>query len=156
MKKALIKPWNLAGILFFVGLFGCASTIATYDHYAYVQTTDLKVEALALMDKAVDSAIKYLPAIEGIEMKLNKAYEYEKGRPKNEITSNMWELLKNPDKHLLGGVLKRWRDEKQLSAGFIENEKKIISDAFDIISGLESKKLNPSDAQSLFQKIGAK
>jgi hypothetical protein len=143
----------MIGLVIFLGLLGCASTISTYDQYAYIQTTSLKVEALSLMDKAVDSVGQYLPAIEEIEMKLNKAYEYEKGRPNNEISTQMWEILRSPDKHLLGGVFKRWRDEKRLNAGFIDNEKKIIGKAFDIIAELESKKIKQSDAQLNFQKL---
>jgi hypothetical protein len=153
MKTTYLKSGSMVGLLCILGLLGCASTISTYDQYAYVQTTNLKVEALALMDKAVDSVSKYIPAIEDIEMKLNKAYEYEKGRQKNEISTQMWEILKSPDKHLLGGILKRWRDEKQLGAGFIANEKKIIGEAFDIIAELESKKIKQTDAQSKFQKL---
>jgi hypothetical protein len=153
MKTSLLKSGSIVGLFCILGLLGCASTISTYDQYAYVQTTNLKVESLALLDKAVDSVSKYIPAIEDIEMKLNKAYEYEKGRQKNEISTQLWEILKSPDKHLLGGVLKRWRDEKQLGAGFITNEKKIIGEAFDIIAELESKKIKQADAQSKFQKL---
>jgi len=153
MKMSFMKFSTLFGPLCFLVLLGCASTISTYDQYAYVQTTSLKVEALALMDKAIDSVSKYLPAIEKIEIKLNKAYEYEKGRPNNEISTQMWEILRSPDKHLLGGLLKRWRDEIRLSAGFIDNEKKLIGEAFDIIAGLESKKIKQPDAQSKFQKL---
>ncbi len=153
MKTVFLKDSSLVGMLCILGLLGCASTISTYDQYAYAQTTSLKVESLALMAKAVDSVNNYLPAISDIQMKLNKAYEYEKGRPNNAISTQMWQTLIDPEKHLLGGFLKRWQDEKRLSAGFIGNETKIIGDAFGFIAELESKKINPNDAQSKFQKL---
>jgi len=53
----------------------------------------------------------------------------------------MWDLLLNTDGHLLGGFLKRWEDKSVLGVTFVNEEKKIISDAFDQIAGLESGKI---------------
>ncbi len=44
---------KLLVVSIFIGLFGCAS-ISQFDQYAYVQTTSLKVDALQVMDMAVD------------------------------------------------------------------------------------------------------
>jgi hypothetical protein len=68
-------------------------------------------------------------------------YEYEKNRPKNEITLKMWDVILNPDGHLLGGFIKRWKNEKKLNAVFIQEEKKMVGEAFDQIAGLESHKI---------------
>lgn len=133
-------------------LLSCSS-IALYDQYAYTQATSLKVDALTLMDMATDDFSNHGDAVNQFQIKLEKAYEYEKGRPKNEISTEMWELLKNPDGNLLGGFIKRWRDEKNLSKGFIDEAKKLVARGFDLIAGLESEKLKPEEANSLFKTL---
>jgi len=80
-------------------------------------------------------------------MEVEKAYEYAKGRPKNEISAQQWEKLKDPDKNLLGGFIKRWMEKETLKKTFIQGAKGIVSDAFDTIIGLESGKIKPSEAR---------
>lgn len=74
-----------------------------------------------------------------------KIYEYEKNRPKNEITIQLWDKLVNKNGHLLGGFLNRWETDTKLGETYIVEAKKLIDKAFDQIAGLESKKLKPSD-----------
>lgn len=125
---------------------GCGSLIATYDHYAYTKTIDIKVELLYLMDKAVAPFESHREDIKILQMKIEKAYEYEKGRPKNEITVTMWEKFKSPDRFLFGGFIKRWKTKETLSEGFIKESKKTVGAAIDQIIGLESGKIKTSDS----------
>lgn len=130
---------------------GC-STISTFDQYAYQQATTLKVDALAIMDLAVDSASNHAAEIRDITIRIDKAYEYVKLRPKNEISAEMWSILKSPEKHLFGGFLKRWESSQVLDSAYIREKKMQIAKAFDLIAELESSKLKPEEAQSLFPK----
>jgi hypothetical protein len=139
-------------IALFVVLHGC-STISPFDQYAYTQTTSLKVDALALMAKATEEAAVHVEAIEQLSIKIDKAYEYEKGRPKNEITSRMWEVLKNPERNLLGGFVKRWREKGKLGQAFIEESKELVAEAFDLISSLESQKIKGDEAAAKSAKF---
>ncbi len=146
MKKtttsSLIR--NLTILILLVSFFGCA-TISSFDQYAYTQTTSLKVDVLNTMDLAVNEYKTQEVTVLDLQTKLQKVYEYEKNRPKNEITLHMWGVLLNPDGHLVGGFLKRWKTDGKLNLTFIDNEKKIVSDAFDQIAGLESHKIKPSE-----------
>ena len=135
---------NLLLLLTMLGFWGCA-TISSFDQYAYAQTTALKVDALQVMDMATDSFALHQKAVADLKINLQKVYEYEKNRPKNEITLQQWDLLLNPEGHLLGGFLQRWEKSSKLGATFVVNAKQIVSDAFDQISGLESHKLKSSD-----------
>jgi hypothetical protein len=137
----------LLSAIFFGAWQGC-STISTFDQYAYTQTTSLKVDALALMGKATEDAAMHTDALEQLTIKIDKAYEYEKGRPKNEITTRMWDVLKNPERNLLGGFVKRWREKGKLSQAFIDEAKELVAEAFDLISGLESQKIKQDDGAS--------
>jgi hypothetical protein len=138
--------------VFLVAFHGCSS-ISLFDQYAYTQATSLKVDALALMGKATEQAPMYNEAIEQLLIKVDKAYEYEKGRPKNEITTRMWDVLKNPDRNLLGGFVKRWREKGQLSQAFIDESKELVGEAFDLISSLESRKIKEDEAAAKFGKF---
>jgi hypothetical protein len=133
-------------ILWAVLLFlGSCKTISVFDQYAYAQATALKVDALNLMDKATETYASQQAGIDAVNTQIEKAYEYEKHRPKNTITVKMWEILKNPDRNLLGGYLKRWKDRSSLSADFIREAKVQVSQAFDLIVELESEKIKPTD-----------
>ena len=146
MKKSISSTLfrSLTLLILLVSVIGCA-TISSFDQYAYTQTTSLKVDALNTMDLAVNEYKIQEATVQELQTKLQKVYEYEKNRPKNEITLKMWDVLLNPDGHLVGGFLNRWQKDGKLSKTFIDNDKKIVSDAFDQIAGLESHKIKPSE-----------
>ena len=131
-------------LTFFISVFGCA-TISQFDQYAYVQTTSLKVDALGLMDLAINDYSEHADEVAELKANLQKIYEYEKNRPKNEITVKMWEKLLDRDGHLIGGFLAKWENQGKQSQVFITEAKKIIGPAFDQIAQLESKKIKPSE-----------
>lgn len=142
--KTISSSIKLIVILAVVGLWACYS-ISLHDHYAYTQATSLKVDSLKLMNKAAEDFSKHEAEVDELLTRIEKAYEYEKARPKNVITTKMWEKLKDPEKNLLGGFLKFWQEKKTLSKTFVEEAKKTVSDAFDQIIGLESGKIKKSE-----------
>ena len=125
--------------------FTACATISSFDQYAYAQTTSLKVDAINTMSMAISNYSTNEKTVQELQTKLQKAYEYEKNRPKNEITLKMWTILLDSNGHLLGGFITRWEKEQKLNAVFIQEEKKIVGDAFDQIAGLESQKIKPTD-----------
>jgi len=118
------------------GLAAC-STIATFDQAAYDKATGAKAEALALTDKATGSYNSHLTEIEAVSLTIDKAYEYDRGRLQNSITVQQWEVLRDPNKNLFGGFIRRWREKGSLKPDYITEKKKDIADAFDQITGLE-------------------
>lgn len=131
--------------LFSMALWGCASSIAFFDQHAYLQSTALKVDALSLMDSARENYAQHAKAVSELKISLEKAYEYELHRPKNEISAQLWAILKDPNKNLLGGFLVRWAASDSLSSVFIQEARGQVAEAFDIIADLESKKIKASD-----------
>lgn len=134
---------NIAMIVLFLTYASCVS-ISSFDQYAYAQTTSLKVDALNLMGLAKDDFSMHQESVREFETKLQKTYAYEKNRPKNEITIKLWDKIKNPEGHLLGGFLSRWEKEKKLNPAFISEAQQLVDVAFDEIAGLESKKIKSS------------
>jgi len=127
-------------------LFVCAalpacSLIAHYDQVAYEHATNAKVDTLALMDKATGSYSDHQKEVEALVNELDKAYEYDRGRQLNRITIAQWDILRDPNRNLVGGFLKMWKAKGTLSPVFVAEKKKQIADAFDQIIQLESGKM---------------
>jgi hypothetical protein len=137
-----------AKLLFFfflcLFLFSCAS-IAPYSTTAYRQAVELKVDALELMSHATSQYVISIPKIYEVTRRVEIAHEFAKGRRKNEISTKQWAIMRDPDRHLLGGFLKRWEEKKVLSRVFVLESMRVVSDAFDTIIGLESRKIKMRD-----------
>jgi hypothetical protein len=138
MKKIALN--KTVAVLAAVLIAGCA-IISPFDQHAYERTTSLKVDALHVMSMATEDYTAHTQDIETLQLNLQKAYEYEKNRPKNEITTQMWALLLNPGEHLLGGFLTLWKEEGKLSETAVLRSQQQVGEAFDKIAGLESKKI---------------
>jgi hypothetical protein len=123
-----------------LSLTSCAS-ISPFNQVAYEQAVTLKVDALTLMSKAREPFRGHRPEVEALVVRVEKAYEFARGRPDNEIATAQWAILKDPDRRLLGGFLRRWEKDSTLSETFIAEAKGLVADAFDTIIGLESGKV---------------
>jgi len=141
-KLRRIRSITILFVIF--SLVGCNS-MSLFDQHAYTQTTSVKVDALNLMDLAVEEYTTHETSVVELQTQLQKIYEYEKNRPKNEFTLKMWDKLLAEDGHLLGGFLNRWKNETKLNEIFIVESKKQVAQAFDYIAGFESEKLKEAD-----------
>jgi hypothetical protein len=137
-------PGLLAAALLAVTI-ACALLIARFDAQSYSQAVSLKVDALALMDSATEPYAPHEAEAKALAVKLDKAFEYAQGKPKNELSARQWQILKDPQRHLLGGFLTRWKTESTLGHAYIQEKKGQVGMAFDQIIGLESGKLKPAD-----------
>jgi len=137
---------NKAGsILIMIFVLLSCSSISVFSPEAYKQAVDLKVESLNLMSSATMPFADYKEEVLLLTTELDKAFEFSKGRPDNEISTEQWEILIDQEGNLLGGFLKRWETEGTLSEMFISEMQLLVSDAFDAIIGLESGKIDPSE-----------
>ncbi|MBI4369153.1 MAG: hypothetical protein HY547_02870 [Elusimicrobia bacterium] len=145
MKKVLRNSTaraRLWALLFIFLESGCA-TISPYDPTSYKTATDIKAEALLLIQKAAEPPAAHKVAIEGLQIKIQQALEYEKGKGgSNSLTFRQWEKLTDPTGGLMGGFLKKWETENAgQSDAFIQGASKNISEAFDEIIRLERHKV---------------
>jgi len=124
-----------------VAIVGCSPLMATFDQASYSQVTSLKVDALALMDKSVEDYSSRTADVAALQLELNKAIEYDKHRPKNQITNEMWTLMSDSTGHLLGGFLVKWKKDGKESAFYLKEKEKQVGEAFDQIAELEIKKI---------------
>ncbi|MDA6070436.1 hypothetical protein NJT12_12470 [Flavobacterium sp. AC] len=119
----------------------CTSTkTALFDHYSYQKTTEIKVETSKLMSQASTPYTSNKEAIEVLFLNIEKLTEYEKSKPNNEITFAMWKILNDKEKNLLAGFFQRWKTKEVLSPTFIEESKKQVLEAVDLLIQYEIKK----------------
>lgn len=130
---------RLLALLLLAGALACAS-IAPFSQVAYEQATSLKAEALLVMGRATEPYARHEAEVAGLTLRMEQAYEYARGRPKNDEATRQWALMKDPQRNLLGGFLRRWQERGTLSPVFIQEAQRVVGDAFDQISGLESGK----------------
>jgi hypothetical protein len=143
VRPKTLASRTLVAVSFCVFLAGC-TLIARYDQVAYEHATSAKVDTLALMSKAAGSYDDHEKEVEALITQLDKAYEYDRGRQLNKLTVAQWDILRDPNRDLVGGFLKMWKAKGSLSATFIAEKKKQIGDAFDQIIQLESGKPRPA------------
>ena len=146
VRPKILASRNLIAVSFCVFLAGC-TLIARYDRVAYEHATSAKVDTLALMSKATGSYDDHAKEVEALITQLDKAYEYDRGRQLNQLTVAQWDILRDPNRDLVGGFLKMWKAKGSLSATFIAEKKKQVADAFDQIIQLESGKPRPVKAK---------
>ena len=121
-------------------LTSCTPLVSQFDATAYRDATSLKVDSLAVMNEAATPYKLHRKEVSKLKVELAKAYEYVKGIPHNEISSQMWERLLDPKGFLLGGFLQRWKEKGSLSPALVKDEEKQVSDGFDKIICLEANK----------------
>ncbi len=119
----------------------CSPAIAPYSFHAYQQAVELKVDSLDLMALAELPFSEQAKSIIALRSRLSKAYEFARGRPRNDHSTEQWEIMLDPEAHLLGGFLTRWEEQGRLSQSFITEALSIVSGGFDAIIGLESGKI---------------
>jgi hypothetical protein len=135
-----------SALLVATALLVACSTISTYDQAAYEHATNAKVDTLALMDKATDSYSSHTKDITALNLELDKAYEYDKGRPLNQITMTSWDVLRGPN-GILNRFLTSWKTSGTLNSTFINDKKAHVGREFDDIIQLESGKIKTPQAQ---------
>ena len=122
-------------------LLSCQSTrTALYDQYSYQQTTAIKAETAMMMDKATSPYGEHQAEVEKLLLEVNQLVEYEKNKPNNEVTYAMWQTLTNKEKNLLAGFFKRWQEKGSFSPMFLEESKKQVMEALDLLIQYEIRK----------------
>lgn len=146
-NKLCRLPICFFALIMLAVLTGCPATISPFNQKAYEQATSLKVEALSVMSKATEPFSKQKASVDALKLDVEKAYEYAKGRPKNEESITQWKIIIDPDRNSLFGFLRHWEEKTTLSPAFINEAKSLVAEGFDAVIELESGKRKESGAQ---------
>ncbi len=121
----------------------CASLIAKFDPFALDLAETLKTGTLLLMGKAVEPYEHHEKEVAALLLRIELASEYAGTKKKNEICLKQWEILKDPNRNMVAGFIKKWKQKGYLNPLFITEAKKVIAHAFDTIIQLEKGKSQP-------------
>ena len=137
MKKHLTYALLFCSIL----LTSCSSIkTAIYDQYSYQQEISLKIETKALLEHATEDYTIYKDQIAHVLLEMEKMEEYEKNKPDNAISYQMWHLMTDADKNSVAGLFKRWKEKGQLSEVFTQEASVQVMEAFDALIKYEVSK----------------
>jgi len=142
--KSLLLPFILS-LFLAINLFGCKPLISLYDQYAYTEAISLKVDMQNLMLES--DSIKYVdakPDISKVNIELQKAYEYAKGRSDNSLSTKQYAILLSED-GFYKSSLRTWQRQNMLlpTAASLKSDK--IGQMLDQIIKLENGKNKASN-----------
>lgn len=131
---------NFYWIFLVIFFANCKPTIALYDQYAYTQATSLKVDMqnLALESDSVSYEVAK-PDIDRVNVELQKAYEYNKGRDLNSLSAKQYEILIS-DKEFYKQFLNNWKTGDKKNATFAQDVSEKIGQLLDQVIKLENGK----------------
>lgn len=125
-------------VLLLALLFASCSSIPDYDQVAYDRATELKADAIRLVQGADTEFAQSTDEVESLRRRMEHAYEYEKGKgDMNVFTVKQYEIMMDPDGGLLYGFLARWEREGKVSSFFAGEVAKLVGQGFDEIIRME-------------------
>ena len=128
----------------FLSLFGCAP-VPDFNQVAYDQSLSIKTDALNLISKASENYSLHQSEIDSLKLNVENAYQFSKTIPNNSATISQWEIIREPNRSSLFGLLERWKSKTSLSDTFISEVKILIASDFNMIIDLENNKKKPSN-----------
>ena len=126
----------------FLFLFGC-TPVPDFNQVAYDQSLSIKTDALKLISKACDNYSDHQSEIDSLKLNVEYAYQFSKTIPNNEETISQWEIIRDPQRSSLFGLLERWKTKTKLSDIFISQVKLLIASDFNTIIDFENNKRKP-------------
>lgn len=126
----------------FLSLFGCAP-VSDFNQVAYNQSISIKTDALNLISKASDNYSDHQSEIDSLKLNVENAYQFSKTIPNNKETISQWEIIRDPQRSSLFGLLERWKSKTKLSDTFITQVKLLIASDFNTIIDFENNKRKP-------------
>jgi hypothetical protein len=126
----------------FLSLVGCAP-VSEFNQLAYQQSVNLKTDALNLISKSNENYIYHGAEIDSLKLNVENAYQYSKTIPNNKETISQWEIIRDPNRSSLFGLLERWKSKTTLSDAFISQVKILIASDFNAIIDFENNKRKP-------------
>lgn len=130
-----IKNLSLV-IVILITLGGCKTF---YDAYSYEETVKVKNQTLMLMDSSIYKYDKYELKIDSLKARITNLFEHQKTRQNNFATIAQWNTLLRTNGTFYN-FFNYWKDQDSIKLIEIDLYKPQMSDSFDKILELETKK----------------
>jgi len=142
----LINKHQVKNNQIFISCIVCISLLMscspTYSPYLYDQTAELKAQSLSVLSNANEPYSKYETRVDLLVGDLESVFQQEKMRKYNKVKIKQWDLLLAPDGYLLNGCLEKWEKDTVMSEEFINLQRKLIGEAFDLIQETEKQRIS--------------
>src|ERR1035437_583943 len=113
----------------FLSVLGC-SPVSEFNQVALDKTVSVKKDALNLISKANEDYESDQSEIDSLKLNVENAYQFSKTIPNNVETIAQWEIIRDPQRSSLFGLLERWKSKTRLSDIFISQVKVLIASDF--------------------------
>jgi hypothetical protein len=143
IEMRIVRSIFPAGVMLVwaVLLSSCQTTrIADADPAALQAAAALKVETVALMAKAGEPFAQHRTEVEAVNARMATAYELAASTPNNELVAREWAVMRDPERDLYGGFVKRWQANGTIGRAFREEAAAQVAEGFDYIICLEQTK----------------
>ena len=144
MRYHSITARASALVALLLAVSACAPTIAPYSVEAYKAATSLKAETDALLAQGTEPFAGHAADVQALQVRLNAAYEFAKGLPKNANSAALWAKMVDPNGGMAGGAFSLWKTQSTLSPAFVTEKRQQVADGFSLIICLEANKQKPS------------
>jgi hypothetical protein len=129
-------------LILFLSIFGC-SPVSEFNQVALDKTVSVKTDALNLISKANEVYTSHQSEIDSLKANVENAYQFSKSISNNSESVSQWEIIRDPQRNSLFGLLDRWKNKTTLSDTFISEVKILIASDFNTIIDFENNKRNP-------------
>jgi len=136
MKTLAIK---FLFLFLFLSILGC-SPVSEFNQAALDKTISVKTDAINLISKANENYLNHQSEIESLKVNVENAYQFSKTIPNNSATISQWEIIRDPNRSSLFGLLERWKSKSKLSDTFISEVKLLSASDFNAIIDFENNK----------------
>ena len=126
----------------FLSILDC-SPVSEFNQVALDKTISVKKDALNLISKANENYVNHRSEIDSLKANVENAYQFSKSINNNSESVAQWEIIRDPQRSSLFGLLERWKNKNTLSDTFISQVKILIAFDFNIIIDLENNKKKP-------------
>jgi hypothetical protein len=135
------------GLVLAVALFlaGCGTPgLGPFDQRAYENAVSVKFETLGLVDRAGERFTVRKAEADQLSLHIETAYAYASGLPNNQLSTQAWQVIRDPQGGSAGGFLRLWRDKGSLPASYRTEKKRQLAQQFDYVVCLEANKQAPA------------
>ena len=135
-KSLYRKVTSGMAISFLFFLIGCVHLIANYDPITYKSLTDLKAESMLFLEQvSVDKPFdEYASKFEDLRLKMEKVYQYEKGKKLNNDTIAQVSEIRG----MINGMITLYKNQNHLSPGYLKEKREQLENAFDLAISTEN------------------
>jgi len=149
MNLQALRTSPLATVLLLImAVAACSPLASPFSEQAYRNATAMKARSLSLVARSGEPFVQHGDDVQALLTDIDAAYEYAKGLPRNEVVTEQWRLIRDPDAGLVGSFASEWARKGAFGATFRQDYAEEIAFAFDTVICVEITKKSAADCNN--------